>query len=113
MTLDSNLTSRPVDTSVLAKRMLTVAGIGLVMISFFLISAGEPNPEWGQYWRLKPLVMVPLAGAMGGAFFYFMVNYLPHKHGWQKMIAVVLSVIVIIIGLWLGSVLGLNGTYWD
>src|SRR6478735_1955831 len=113
MSLDSNLTSQPIDTPVLAKCMLTVAGIGLVLISLFLISAGEPNPEWGRFWRLKPLVMVPFAGAMGGAFFYFMVNYLRHKHSWQKIIAIALSVIVIIIGLWLGTVLGLNGTYWD
>jgi hypothetical protein len=29
--------------------MLVGAGIGLLMISLFLLSAEEPNPEWESY----------------------------------------------------------------
>ena len=108
-----NLTSQPIDMPVLAKRMVIGTAVGLVLISAFLFTAGEANPEWGRFWRIRPLVIVPLSGAMGGVFYYFMVNYLRHKQGWQKTIAIVLSLIVCLIGLWLGTVLGLDGTYWD
>lgn len=92
--------------------MLTGAAIGLLLISLFLISAGEPDPAWGNFWRIKPLFMVPFAGAMGGLCNYFIVHY--HRQlGLHKAIAVILSVIVFIVGLWMGTVLGLNGTYWD
>jgi hypothetical protein len=92
--------------------MLVGAGIGLLLISMFLISAGEPNPEWGKLWMLKPLIIVPLAGAMGGLCNYFIVHF-HYLAGLNKTIAIILSVIIFFIGLWLGTVLGLNGTMWD
>jgi H+/Cl- antiporter ClcA len=108
-----NLTSQPVDMPLLAKRMLLGAAVGLVLISLFLYGAPDPKPEWGKYWSIRPMVIVPLAGAMGGLFYYFMVNYLKHKKGWQKGIAIALSLVVCLIGLWMGFVLGLDGTWWD
>jgi len=101
-----------VNQAALIKRMVVGAGIGLLLISLFLISAGEPNPEWGKLWRIKPLIIVPLAGAMGGLCNYFIVRF-HNLAGMNKTIAIILSVIVFIIGLWLGTVLGLDGTYWD
>jgi len=96
----------------LVKRMLVGAGIGLLLISLFLLSAGEPNPEWGKLWMIRPLIIVPLAGAMGGLCNYFIVH-INYQVGVNKTIAMILSVIVFIIGLWLGIVLGLDGTMWD
>jgi hypothetical protein len=61
---------------------------------------------------IKPLIMVPLAGAMGGAFYYFM-DHMSSQDRLNKIVAIILSLIVFIIGLWLGIVLGLNGTMWD
>lgn len=111
MTTKNNSTS-PLDQASLIKRMIVGAAIGLLLISLFLISAGEPNPEWGKLWMLKPLIIVPLAGAMGGLCNYFIVHF-HNLAGLNKTIAIILSVIVFIIGLWLGIVLGLNGTYWN
>lgn len=111
MTQSNNSTSQPHQAS-LIKRMLVGAGIGLILISLFLLSAGEPNPEWGKLWMIKPLIIVPLAGAMGGLCNYFIVHF-HNQVGVNKVIAMILSVIVCIIGLWLGTVLGLNGTYWN
>jgi hypothetical protein len=111
MTKGNNLTSQLNKVSV-TKRMLVGAGIGLLLISLFLISAGEPDPEWGKLWRIKPLIIVPLAGATGGLCNYLLVHF--HRlAGLNKTIAIILSVILFIIGLWLGTVLGLNGTYWN
>ena len=111
MTQTNNSTLQPREIS-LVKRMLVGAGIGLLLISLFLLSAGEPNPAWGKLWMIRPLIIVPLAGAMGGLCNYFIVHFHDHA-GVNKTIAMILSVIVFIIGLWLGIVLGLDGTMWD
>jgi hypothetical protein len=49
---------------------------------------------------------------MGGLCNYFIVHF-RHLAGMNKTIAIILSVLVFIVGLWLGTVLGLDGTYWD
>lgn len=111
MTQSNNATSQPLQVS-LAKRMIIGAGIGLLVISFFLITAGEGNPAWGPLWRIRPLIVVPFAGAMGGLCNYY-IFYFRNQFGINKAIATILSVLVCIIGLWMGIVLGLDGTLWD
>lgn len=96
----------------LLKPMLIGAGIGLVLISIFLMGTGDPDPEWGKYWMARPLIIVPIAGAMGGLSYYLIVHFRTLV-GLNKTLAIILGVIVLIIGLWLGTVLGLDGTYWD
>jgi hypothetical protein len=95
----------------LAKPILIGAAIGLVAISFFVFGVDNPNPEWGKLWMIRPLIITPMAGAMGGAFYYFM-DY-QSSRGFNRKIAVILSLVVFIIGLWLGVVLGLAGTMWN
>lgn len=112
MTQINNLTTQPINKSSLAKRMLLGAGIGLVIIAFFVFQVENPNPEWGKLWMIRPLIIVPLAGAAGGAFYYYM-NQISNQGRWKKILATILSLIVFIIGLWLGIILGLSGTLWD
>ncbi len=108
----NNLKTQPKQPVSLAKPILIGAGIGLILISFFVFGVDEPNPEWGKLWMIKPLIMVTLAGAVGGAFYYLM-DHLSSRGGLNKTVAIILSLIVFIIGLWLGIVLGLNGTMWN
>ena len=108
----NNLTTEQSQMASFSNSVLLGAGIGLILISFFLFGAGDPNPEWGRMWMIKPLCMVPIAGAMGGAFYYFM-DYLSTRRGLNRTIAVLLSLFVYFIALWMGTVLGLNGTMWD
>jgi hypothetical protein len=111
MTQSNSSTFQPHQAS-LVKRMLVGAGIGLFLISLFLLSVREPDPEWGKLWMIRPLIIVSIAGAMGGLCNYLIVHY--HNHaGVNKPLAMLISVIVFIVGLWLGAVLGLNGTLWD
>lgn len=92
--------------------MLVGAAIGLLLISLFLLSADDPDPEWGKLWMIRPLIIIPLAGAMGALCNYLIVHF--HNLGWvNKTIAIILSAIVFIVGLWLGVVLGLDGTMWN
>ncbi len=87
-------------------------GIALILIVLFLATAGEANPAWPKLWRIKPLLIVPFAGACGGAFLSF-ISQIPTQSKWLMVAARLLGIVVFIVGLWLGTVLGLNGTYWD
>jgi hypothetical protein len=111
MTEQNNSTSQPHQFSI-SKRMVVGAGIGLILISLFLLSAGDPNPEWGKLWMIRPLLIVPLAGAIGGLCNYFIVHF-HNQVGVNKTVAMVVSVLVFVIGLWLGIMLGLDGTMWN
>jgi hypothetical protein len=112
MTQKYSLLGWEIDPASLRKLMLIGGGIALALTAFFLVTAGEPNPAWPKFWRVRPLIIVPLAGAMGGLCYYFMTQVF-FKNGWRKTLAIILSLIVYIIGFWLGFVLGFDGTYWN
>ncbi|MEJ7694337.1 hypothetical protein [Daejeonella sp.] len=107
-----NTTTPASESGSLALPMTIGAGIALAVISFFVFGADNSNPAWGKFWMIRPLIVTSLAGATGGAFYYFM-NQLRAKGQINGAVAVILSVIAYIIGLWLGIVLGLDGTMWD
>ena len=112
MTQVENLTKRPLFTPALGKRMLTGAGIALVMISFFIISAGKGSPGWGDYWRIKPLLLTPCLGAITGLC-YDVTEPLRRLSGWLGRLFLLVSLLGYFIGLWISLVLGLNGTMWN
>ena len=68
MVQQNNLTSPILNVSLITK-MLVGAGIGLTLISIFLIGVKNSNPAWGEFWMIRPVILVSLAGAMGGLFF--------------------------------------------
>jgi hypothetical protein len=109
MTLENNSTEK-FPSGKLGKRMLIGAAIALVLILVFILPV-EPNPAWPRFWMIRPLIIVPLAGAMGGLFYHLM-DYLRRWGTWQKVVANILSLLVYIVGFWLGTVLGLAGTLW-
>ncbi|MGV3529286.1 MAG: hypothetical protein ACO1OO_10360 [Flavisolibacter sp.] len=96
----------------LTKRMLVGAGIGLILISIFLYSADAPHPEWPANWMLKPFIVVPIAGAMAGMLNYNL-DHLRFQGGVMKAFAIIISLLAYVLCLWLGMVLGLNGTMWN
>ncbi|MFS0490962.1 potassium transporter KefB [Leadbetterella byssophila] len=78
--------------------------IGMVVISLFVMDAG--NPEWGAYWRVKPLIVTPLISACGAGLAYLVA--------WRRNFwALLLGGFIFMMFIWLGIVLGLNGTLWD
>ena len=58
---------------------------------------------------IRPLIIVPLARAMEGLFFFF-TNDTSSRGDINKTPAVLLGLIVFVTGLWLGIVPGLDGT---
>lgn len=112
MTQSINTTKKTIHKASLRKRMLQGASIALLFISFYLYKADEPDPNWPSLWIARPLLVVPIAGAMGGALYYYL-DYLRYQGGWKKALAFLLSLIGYLIALWLGIVAGLDGTYWN
>ena len=86
--------------------------IGLSITLLFVFGATGEQPQWGPHWWIRPIVIIPLAGWCSG--FVFQLLYQKSKSsGKYQVIAVVLGVLLWLIGLWMGMVLGLDGTYWD
>jgi hypothetical protein len=102
---------QPLHPVALSTRALVGAVIALAVICLFVFG-GEPNPAWPKYWQVKPLLLTPAAGAVGAAFGYFLDGW-HYQGGWKKALALIASVLAFLVALWLGIVLGLNGTMWD
>jgi H+/Cl- antiporter ClcA len=108
MTYSSQTTLKPS----LFTRMLIGAIAGLILISFFLMKADEPDPAWGKYWMIRPIIMMAFAGAMAGLCNYYLFRF--HKKlRINKTLAIIASIAVGIAGLFIGFVLGLDGTMWN
>lgn len=112
MTAKNNLTAEPLAPAAYIKPMLLGAGIALLLIIAFLSGVDHPDPAWPKYWMARPLIIVPLAGAAGGAFFA-LLRPLRKRGGWVMAFAYVLSLAIFVVALWMGTVLGLDGTLWD
>ncbi|WP_300565543.1 potassium transporter KefB [Flavobacterium sp.] len=112
MTQKINLASERINSKSILKRMLLGAGIGLVVISIFIFPVKSPNPDWGKFWMVKPLIITPLAVAFGSLVF-FSSEFVSNQSTAIKIVVKIGSVIAFIISIWLGIVLGLNGTLWN
>ena len=112
MTTQDNATSQSMHPATLTTPMLIGAGLALLLILLFLSGVNNPDPAWGSMWKLKPIIMVPIAGAIGGGFYYCM-GLLSFNSGLNKSVAVIVGLIGYVVVLWLGTVLGLNGTLWN
>jgi uncharacterized membrane-anchored protein len=113
MTTKNTFTLQPIDRNALAKRIIIGAAIALAVILRFVLDVDTPKPEWGSNWMIRPLIITPLSGAAGGFCFYFLDYYLGRNGGWKKSLALAAGIVVYVVGLWLGIVLGLDGTLWN
>src|ERR1044071_8706722 len=109
---ENDVTTRPFISASLGIRILVGAVIGLAGLSVFVFTVDEAAPEWAPYWRIRPLIVTPLAGA-GAGVFYHLMDYFRVQGGWKKILANVVAVIVYVVVLWLGVILGLDGTMWN
>ncbi len=93
-------------------RMTIGAGIGMILISLFLITAGKAPVDVPNYWIIRPLAAMGFAGANAGVF-YFLMDHFREQGGIKKILANIASLIVFILGMWLGAVAGLDGVFWN
>src|SRR5687767_11416182 len=107
-----SIPTQPNHRASILKPLLAGASVALLVICFFIFGADNTKPEWGEYWQIRPLIITPLAGAAGG-FCFYIINRFFARNRWNKALAVFLGILVFIVGLWMGIVLGLDGTMWD
>jgi len=91
---------------------LAGAAVAFGVISFFLFSVNSPDPSWPANWRARPLLVTPLAGAAGGAFLYFVTRFKGASRTVRSGL-MVFGILSFVIALWIGVVLGLDGTMWN
>ena len=75
MTQSIKLKNQPVHLVLDGKQMLQGTAIGLILVTFYLVGVGEPEPAWPKFWIVKFLLMVLVAGGLGGIF-YFDIDHL-------------------------------------
>ena len=103
---------RQIPPASLLVRMLTGALIGLVLISSFAFSVDNPDPAWGPFWRVRPLIITPLAGAFGILSFY-LKDFARPQGTVMTILVYAFSALIFLVALWMGIVLGLDGTLWN
>ena len=99
-------------TKALLTKMLIGAILGFLFITFFISGVDNPDPDWPENWKIRPMLVVAIAGAIAGAFIDFM-HLLRRQGGILKLLGIIISVIGSLVILWLGSVYGLVGTLWN
>lgn len=85
--------------------------VGSVLVSLLVFSVDSPDPAWGENWKIKPLLVTPLVGGIAGLFYAFM-EYLS-KTGFNRTLALLLGMCGFLVILWMGLILGLDGTLWN
>ena len=96
----------------LFRHLLSGWAIGLLITTLMIFSADEFKPEWGEWWMLKPLIITPLAAAAGMLAFYLR-NYFSPTSGLGKITVFAISMVLFLAVLWMGIVLGFDGTLWN
>ena len=112
MKTKSENTTQPDHRLTLGRRMALGAAAGLILILFFILGVDNPDPNWPKLWMVKPLIVAPIAGSIG-ALFYHIIDPSSRQPGWKRVGANLFGLLVFLIALWMGAVLGLNGTMWD
>ncbi len=86
--------------------------VGLGFIALFISGVDQPNPEWGRFWMLRPLIVTPVVSGIGGIAL-LLPDILGLKTPWKRILGIFGGLLLFIIALWMGIILGLDGTLWN
>jgi len=90
--------------------ILIGACLALLVSILFVSSVHQAPVNWGKYWMVRPLIVLPIAGAAGGFLFYYISRL---KNGRFLILLTLLGALIYLVSLWLGTVLGFAGTLWN
>lgn len=85
---------------------------GLLLISLLIFPLDHPRPEWGEFWRVRPLLLTPLVTALGAIAAYLVLKVGTHL-GINGSLCIIIALLGFIFSLWIGTILGLAGTLWN
>ncbi|WP_130734599.1 hypothetical protein [Flavobacterium sp. J27] len=86
--------------------------VALIIILLLIFSVPNPNPTWGKVWFVRPLVVTPFITSIGGALFY-LINTKKTAFKFINLMLFLFSVFILLFFLWIGTILGLDGTLWN
>ncbi len=61
---------------------------------------------------IRPLIITPIVAAFGFLSF-FLKDFVRPQSDLMRLVVILLSIIAFIIALWMGTILGLDGTLWN
>ena len=96
----------------LLRHLISGWAIGISITTLIILSADEHKPEWGNWWMLKPLLITPLAAAAGMLAFY-LKRFFRRNSNITRIGVFLTSLLLFLLGLWMGIVLGFDGTLWN
>lgn len=96
------------DATSLKKRVLQGGGFAMFLVVFSITLVGDGE---GQSVRsiVLPLLLVPLAGCIGGVVFYI-TDPMRQERGWWRAAANIVSVMAYCLLLFISYILATNGT---
>lgn len=103
---------KQISLSRVGKNMFIGAVIGLIVISSFVFTVNQPDPSWGAVWRIRPLILTPLITAFGMLAF-LLKDFVSPNTRTKQILVFLFSMACFFISLWLGIILGLDGTLWN
>ena len=103
---------KPINLSTLIKFAISGAFLALILISLLIFSVNTPKPEWDQHWYIRPLIVTPFVSSIGGIALYIL-NLKDFKSKILNLILLIFSILIFVFFLWIGTVLGLDGTLWN
>ncbi|MFD2599888.1 hypothetical protein ACFSQ3_13100 [Sphingobacterium corticis] len=68
----------PIGTEYLKIKIIGGTALGILILGPFLYGNTPQNDSWGDLWFIKPLILPPLFGAVGGSLYYYSTRYLQH-----------------------------------
>lgn len=83
---------------------------GLLIISLFIFAEEHPKPEWGRFWWVRPVLVTPCLLALGS---YLAYRLLERGRGNWRILTGLLAALLFVLSVWIGIVMGLDGTLWD
>lgn len=86
--------------------------IAFLLVFGLIVTVNNPNPVWGKNWFVKPLILTPTVAAFGGFAFYYLSS-ISFRNQWISIAKTIVSILAYIFFLWIGTVIGFNGTLWN
>ncbi len=88
-------------------------GVAFILVSALILSVNAPNPVWGKNWFVKPILLTPVIAAPGGGVFYLISRISFENQLLFKLLKALLCLLAYIFFLWIGTIIGFNGTLWN
>lgn len=97
------------DFKLIGKRALQGGGIACILLIIFITIiwfTSDGDARFGA-WVLSPLCTMSITG-MGGGIFFYLMNLLPLKGGWQRVSINIFCSLAFLFSMWLSLVFGLS-----